>query len=241
MSDGNGGSTTVFVAVAIAPTNAVPSARAVVNKANPATGVITGKVNATDPDGDGMYFSGSGSTARGSVVVNADGSFVYTPTAEARTAATSPSKRSDDFVVTISDGHGGIATVKVKVSIVPPDANRSPVVGSTPFTISAVSDGDGRVTGYVTVTDPDGFGLAYQLLGGFDGNLGSVTVDGATGAFSYTPTVRAREAAYASPGEDTVRFTIVASDGLATATVEVTAPISAKAPLHRHRPDCVGP
>ncbi|MCG7592729.1 Ig-like domain-containing protein [Mycobacterium sp. PSTR-4-N] len=216
--------------VALLPSNSAPRVKTVVNKGNPATGAITGVAVVTDGDGDAITYSGSGLTSRGSVVVNADGSFVYTPTPAAHAAASSASKRQDKFTLTVDDGHGGTATVAVKVKIVPPGSNKAPEVDSTPFAISGIADADGNVTGYVNVKDPDGFPLSWKLAAGIDPAIGSVTVNPDTGTFSFTPTVATRESAYATAGEDSVRFTVSASDGLATVTVEVNAPISSKAP-----------
>ena len=51
-----------------------------------------------------------------------------------------------------------------------------------------------------------------------------------TGAFSFVPTVQAREAAHGTAGADSVSFKVIASDGAASATVDVAAPIDPKAP-----------
>ena len=88
VTDDRGASTTAQVTVAVGPANTAPgSATTNAGTPNPATGVVTGSVTATDPDGDALVYTGSTSTAKGSVTVNADGSFTYTPTAAARHAA----------------------------------------------------------------------------------------------------------------------------------------------------------
>lgn len=231
VSDGFGGSITTYLNVTIRPANSAPNAKATVGKGNPSNGVVTGTISVSDRDGDALTFAGTGATPRGNVVVKADGSFVYTPTAAAREAASSPFKRSDRFTVTVNDGHGGTDTLTVRVRIVTPEGNRAPKAGSPAYAITGVADANGQVTGRVNVTDPDGFALTYGLAAGVDSNVGTVTVDAATGAFSFTPTAQARENAHGTPGEDTVRFTVAASDGLASATVDITAPISPKAPI----------
>ena len=43
----------------------------------------------SDPDGDTLTFSGSTTTAQGTVDVHPDGTFTYTPTPEARAGAIS--------------------------------------------------------------------------------------------------------------------------------------------------------
>lgn len=230
VTDGYGGVATTYIDVVIRPQNYRPTARASVAKANPANGIVTGRINVTDRDGDVITYSGSGATSRGTVVVHGDGSFVYTPTAAAREDAASIFRRSDRFSVTVNDGHGGVRSISVRVGIVPPSKNAAPTVGNPSYTITGVNGADGTVSGYVSMADPDGFGLTYSIAAGVAAGTGSLAVNAASGTFTFTPTVGAREHAHGTPGEDTVRFTIAGSDGAATATVEVTAVISAKAP-----------
>ena len=230
VSDGNGGVIHTSVSVVIRPDNSRPNARSTVGKGNPATGVVLGTISASDRDGDVITFVGSGATPRGNVVVRADGSFVYTPTAAAREAASSPFRRSDRFTVTVNDGHGGTDTVTVRVRIATPDSNRAPTAGNPGYSITGVAESNGVVTGTVNITDPEGFALTFQLASGVDPNVGTVTVNATTGAFAFTPTAGARETAHGTPGADTVSFTVRASDGLASATVNVNAPVSPKAP-----------
>ncbi|MGE2836552.1 Ig-like domain-containing protein [Mycobacterium sp. SMC-4] len=230
VTDGYGGSVSTYIGVAIRPANVKPNARATVGKGNPANGIVTGKINVTDRDGDAVTYVGSGPTSRGTVVIHADGSFVYTPTAAAREEATSIFRRSDRFTVTVSDGHGGVDRVSVRVGIVPPSKNAAPTVGNPSYSITGVNDSNGQVTGYVNIADPDGFGLTYSIVAGIDAATGSLVMDAANGSFTFTPTTGARENAHRSPGEDTVQFTIGGSDGLSTAPVLVTAVISPKAP-----------
>lgn len=229
-SDGSGGTVTAYFDLPVRPLNTRPSAKATVGKANPATGAVTGKVTVSDRDGDIVTYSTPVTTTRGSVVIGSDGSFVYTPTEEARAAATSLFKRSDRFTVTVNDGHGGIATVTVKVKIAPPGSNKAPTFGAPGFVLNGFRDSDGLVEGYVEATDPEGFALTYGVGSGVNPGVGSLAVDAATGRFVFVPTQSAREAAHGTSGEDTVRFTVTASDGSAVATVEVAVPISPKAP-----------
>lgn len=119
VSDGYGGSAKVSVTATIAPSNSAPVAGVTVGTPNASSGVVTGKVTATDADGDVLTFSGPGSTSKGSVSVAADGSFTYTPTAAARQQATSGSAadKQDSFTVRVTDAYGGAATVGVNVTV----------------------------------------------------------------------------------------------------------------------------
>lgn len=230
VTDSNGASASMVVDVPIRPANVRPTGRASIRETNPATGAVTGVITASDRDGDTLTFAGTGPTARGNVVVKTDGTFVYTPTAAAREAATSPFRRTDRFAVTINDGHGGTRAVTVKVRILTPDKNTAPTVGSPAYTISSVATSTGVVTGKVNVADPDGFPLTYKLAKAIDTKVGKVSVNSSTGVFTFTPTTSAREKAHGTSGKDTVKFTVTASDGAASASVTVTAEISPKAP-----------
>lgn len=185
VGDGFGGLVTTEVTVAIKPANVRPSARASVGKTNPANGVVTGTINANDRDGDALAFSGSGSTPRGNVVVNPDGTFVYTPTAEALEGATSIFRRSDRFAVTVIDGYGGTYTLNVSVKIPRPDSNLPPKLGTPAYTISGVSDANGQVTGQINAADPEGFALTYQFNTGVDPNVGAASVSATAGSVSF--------------------------------------------------------
>ena len=106
---------TVFAAAAVAVATAGPASAsapptdgtAVLDPPQPGTGVITGRVTASDPDGDPLVYSAPPATAGGSVAVAPDGTFVYTPNAGGVLA--------DGFTVTVDDGRGGLLAVPVGV------------------------------------------------------------------------------------------------------------------------------
>jgi YVTN family beta-propeller protein len=61
-------------------------------------GVITGDLHAVDPDGDPLTFTVTRAPEHGSVVVNRDGTFTYTPDADFTRIG------SDTFTITVDDG-----------------------------------------------------------------------------------------------------------------------------------------
>ncbi|MCB0924531.1 MAG: hypothetical protein KDB50_08350 [Mycobacterium sp.] len=98
---------------ASAPTGGTVS----VDAPQPDTGVVTGRVMAVDPDGDPLTFAAPPLTGKGSVALAPDGTFVFTPTPEARAAAVVDP--IDFFTVTVSDPFGGVLDVPVNVAITP--------------------------------------------------------------------------------------------------------------------------
>ncbi len=222
VDDGHGGSLALAVTVAIGPGNSVPTGSVTVGVPDPATGLVTGAVLGADADGDPLTFTGSTTTAKGTVLVGADGSFSYTPTPAARHVAAALDATADDtidtFTVTIADGYGGTADVAVTVAIAP--ANADPVAVAD---VGLPDPSTGVVTGSVTADDPDGDPLAFT--GSTTTAKGTVLV-GADGSFTYTPTDDARHAAAslsATAAETADTFTITVSDGHGAA---VAVPVS---------------
>lgn len=115
ISDGQGGSVSGPITVAIGPKNAAPVAGApTVGTPVGSVGVITGGVTATDADNDTLTYSAPGATAKGTLIIDATtGAFTYTPNASAHGMSAS----TDTFTVTITDGYGGSTPVAVSVPI----------------------------------------------------------------------------------------------------------------------------
>ena len=233
VDDGHGSVQTVTLSLDITPANADPVFDVGQSTVDPVTGAVSGRVTAVDADNDPLTYSGGAISTRGTLIVNADGTFTYTPTAAARHAAAATTAtvadRVDSFTFTVIDGHGGTATQIVSFTISP--TNTAP---ATPqFSIGAPNQ-DGVVTGVVSGfegnPDGDAEGDPLSYSGSATSTKGTLTVN-PTGTFTYTPTAAAR-AAVRAPGataadkEDT--FTITVSDGHGgTTTATVTFAISA--------------
>ena len=218
VSDPTTATTNVTVTVPVSPlaaANRPPQAGTpTVGSADAATGAVGGLLNVTDQDGNTLTYNVTGAPSKGSVAIGANGSYVYTPTAAARATATqTEGPDTDQFTVRVSDGQAFVdtaVTVPVAPNNRPPQAG-GPVVGSPNATT-------GVVTGTVGVTDPDGNALTYNVTGTPTG--GKVVVN-SSGGFTYTPTQAARLRAGQTPGADTDVFTVVASDGVASTSVQV--------------------
>lgn len=231
VTDAHGGTATVTLTPTIAPTDSAPIAGTPALSTNPSTGVVTGTVNATDPDKDTISYTATTiKTAKGSVTVTGAGAFTYTPTATARHAAAKADATAatvDSFSVTAVDKYGAMSTITVSVPVKPVDT--APVVGKvTAGTPNAVT---GVVSGTVTATDADQDAVSFSAPS--ITAKGTVSINSSTGAFTYTPTARARDAAAAQGATATDRvdsFTVTVNDGYGgTTTVAVPVSISPEA------------
>jgi VCBS repeat-containing protein len=171
ISDGNGGTTTSTVTIGVNPINDVPVSNdqsLVTDEDVP----VSGQVVASDIDGDTLGYTVSGQPTNGTVTINpVTGGFVYTPNTNYN--------GSDSFVVTISDGNGGVTTSTITIGVNP--VNDAPVSNDQNLTTPE----DTPVPGQITATDVDGDALGYAVSG--QPTNGAVTLNPATGSFVYTP------------------------------------------------------
>ena len=208
-------------------------------------GVVSGLLNATDPDSNSLSYTVTSSPAHGAVSVAGDGGYTYTP--DRAVAATGT---TDSFSVSVSDvgsgfhihglaglvnlltfgllgtaAHTSIRTVNVVVAPFTVASNEPPTGTARVNSPDPVS---GVVTGSVVGSDPDHDTLTYTAASST--TKGSVSIAATTGAFTYTPTVAARAnaaATGATAGDRQDAFTVTVSDGLGgTAAVLVTVPVT---------------
>lgn len=231
VGDGHGGSAMVTVTPTIAPANSAPVAGTPVTTTNVGTGVVTGTINATDPDKDSItYTAATTTTSKGRVTVTAAGQFTYTPTAAARHAAAktgATAAATDSFAVTVTDKYGAVSTISVTVPVSPADT--APLAGAvTTGTPNAVT---GVVGGTVAASDADSDKVSFSAPS--ITTKGTVAINAATGAFTYTPTARARDAAAAkgaTAADKSDTFTVTIDDGYGgKTTAKVAVAISPEA------------
>ncbi|WP_168195439.1 Ig-like domain-containing protein [Bradyrhizobium sp. NAS80.1] len=202
ISDGQGGAAVAHASFDVIPVDHAPMVTPVAPVTTDEDKPVTGQVVATDVDGDRLSYviKGDGA-ANGNVTIDANGNWIYTPTANYHGA--------DSFIVTVSDGHTSIDTV---VAVTVNSVNDLPVTvadtGEVQLRDTAtfdlvhndtdVEDGQPHLTGF-TVTGVDGVNVstdaatsAFHIVDGqlvYDGgDIFSSLGDGqqATVTISYT-------------------------------------------------------
>ena len=177
IDDGMGGTDTAVVYIQVNPvdTNSAPITMDDVAYTNAGTSV-SGSVldNDSDPDGDMLNVSLTVGPDSGTVVLNADGTYTYTPNAGF--------SGFDSFTYTADDGNGGTSSSIVWIQIKHVDTNSAPIANDD----SASTTEDTAITGSVlgNDSDPDGDALTTSLA--IDAENGSVVVN-ADGTYTYTP------------------------------------------------------
>ncbi|MBF0130577.1 MAG: tandem-95 repeat protein, partial [Alphaproteobacteria bacterium] len=181
VSDGEGGTATARIELDVARLNRDPATAGADVDSREDT-ALSGQLAATDPDRDSLTFSlaRDGSPANGTLSLDANGSYTYTPNANFN--------GNDSFTYTVSDGFGGTATGTAHITVAA--VNDAPVVSgsvslagtedqSFSFTtaqlLANASDVDNARTD-LTVTD-----LALS-----NPDAGNLTSNG-NGTFTFTP------------------------------------------------------
>ncbi|EGW54922.1 putative hemolysin [endosymbiont of Tevnia jerichonana (vent Tica)] len=164
-------------------------------------GVASGRLQASDADGDRLLYTLVAEPAKGVLSLNgATGKFSYTPAAHAN--------GDDSFSFKVNDGQldSEIAQVEIHINSV----NDAPLASAASLEI----DEDGAIQGTLVASDADGDALSYRLMS--HPTKGSLRLDSSSGEFSYTPKANLN-------GRDSFSFKV--SDGRlesAVATVKIS-------------------
>ncbi|MGR4872412.1 beta strand repeat-containing protein, partial [Variovorax sp. LARHSF232] len=168
---------------------------------------FSGRVAATDADGDTLSYTVSTQPARGTVTIDAaTGAYTYTPAADYHGA--------DSFVVAISDGHGGMVQSTVSLTV-------TPVADIAPDTVTTVEDT--RVN--IAINANDTFENAGHAVSAINGTAvtvgvpiavsnGMVTLQ-ADGTLDFQPAANFN-------GATSFSYTVTSGGTSETATVNVT-------------------
>ncbi|NBT41453.1 MAG: tandem-95 repeat protein [Alphaproteobacteria bacterium] len=161
----------------------------------------SGSVGAVDADGDTLSYSVTTAPSMGTASITDDGSFTYTPNANAH--------GTDSFTITVSDG---VASVTQDVSVTVNAVNDAPVLSAG--TLSLSLNEDTFTSGVVTAVDVDGDVLVYSFS---EPTKGSITHNN-DGTYTYTPNADVN-------GSDV--FSVTVSDGVASVTQDVSVTVNA--------------
>ncbi|WP_439105758.1 retention module-containing protein [Congregibacter sp.] len=179
---------------------------------------LTGNVlsNDSDPEGTKLTVTETSEPANGTVSMNADGTFDYTPNDGFS------GEDSFTYVVTDEGGNTSQATVTLVIDedtgTPPPPPPPPPVVNEAPTAVDDLfaTAFEAPLSGNVLPNDSDPEGDALTVTGNTDPANGSVTVN-ADGTFSYAPND-------GFSGSDTFTYTVTDGNGntdIATVTVNV--------------------
>ncbi|AOE86888.1 retention module-containing protein [Pseudomonas sp. TCU-HL1] len=174
---------------------------------------ISGQLNATDPDGDALTFTAGDAPRNGTVVINPDGSYTYTPNTNFN--------GNDSFTAIVSDGKGGTSTITVTIGVNP--VNDAPVAANDgPAAVTEDTPATGNVLDNDSDVDGDTLSVTQFTIGGSTYNAGqTATLTGvgslvinANGSFTFTPAQN-----YTGP-VPTATYTV--TDGTTTDTAELS-------------------
>ena len=198
--------------VTLTVTNEAPTANAIsytllhdrTDSVSASQGVLTA---ASDADGDALTVTLVSGPSNGTLVLNSDGSFGYTPQAGYL--------GQDSFQYEVSDGITYSNTATVSISVI----GHAPV--ANPVSYKLTQDQTLQVTSggvLANDSDPDGYSLTASVVTG--PTHGSLTLN-ANGTFTYTPTT-------GFIGTDT--FVYAASNGALSSTATATLTVQALPP-----------
>ncbi|TVX93463.1 Ig-like domain-containing protein [Paenibacillus agilis] len=185
VNDGSLDSAPATVNITINPVNDAPVA---INgtlsaiSGSPVNGTVTG----SDVEGDSLRFILITGASKGTIVLNAQGTFTYTPNSNAT--------GTDSFTFRANDGMLNSAIGTVMITLNPP-ANTIPVAVAS--TISTTKNT--AVTGTLLGTDADGDNLTYSIVQ--PPGKGTTTLNTRTGSYTYIPNNNAT-------GSDTIIFKV---------------------------------
>ena len=163
---------------------------------------VSGQLIASDLDGDQLTYSTVNQPSFGIVSLNsATGTYNYIPNLNAN--------GNDSFTFRANDGNAfsGLATVSVIIDPV----NDPPIANVTTLTTNE----DTAVSGQLIASDLDGDQLIYTIV--TQPSLGNISLNSATGAFTYTPNSNAT-------GIDSFTFQVndgLAGSGIVTVTIMI--------------------
>ncbi|WP_447577399.1 VCBS domain-containing protein [Achromobacter kerstersii] len=218
VNDGHGGVTTQAVTITVNGTNDVPvvSGEASGSVKEDGSLTVSGQLGQTDVDTNDTHtwtVNNGGNGDHGNFSVDSTGKWTYNlNNADPKVQALGVGESlTETFTVTVDDGHGGVTTQAVTVTI--NGTNDAPVISGQ--TTGSVTDGSTtNVTGQQTQIDVDANDThTWTVNNGGKGDFGSFTVDN-TGKWSYNLDDSNTTVKGLKSGESiTETFTVTVDDG----------------------------
>jgi RHS repeat-associated protein len=202
-SDGSLHSNVATVRLTVQPVNDAPVLQPLALSTNEDT-AVNGQLVAVDVDHDTLTFEQVSGTDKGQLTLDtSSGAVRFTPNAD----------WNGTTAVVVRVGDGTAFSNEEAITIVVTPVNDAPIAAN----ITDSTDEDVAFSGSVSASDIDGNALTYRVV--TEPQYGSVTLDGASGNFTFSPSANWN-------GETS--FTFVANDGIvdsapATARIEVAA------------------
>jgi VCBS repeat-containing protein len=162
--------------------NTDPVAEAVSLTATEGDEIVTGKLVASDVDGDELTFTQVGEPVAG-LTINADGSYTFDPSNEAYVSLAAGEKASIVVAYQVEDGKGGVSTADLTIELTgtePAPENNAPVAESD-FVVT--KEGAEIVTGQLLASDVDGDELTFTQI---SEPVAGLTIN-ADGSYTFDP------------------------------------------------------
>tara|TARA_R110002096_G_scaffold280294_1_gene474426 strand:- start:807 stop:6806 length:6000 start_codon:yes stop_codon:yes gene_type:complete len=192
---------------------------------------ISGKVSATDVDGDDLSYNISSDPAEGNASIEADGTFHFTPGADFQDLGVGEN-REVSFEVEVTDGNGGVDTQSVTVTVTGQND------GPTAEALAVQTGEDDGINGQLLASDIDGDDLSFSVHE--QPTDGTVTIN-ADGSFSFSPEYDFQDLGAGESRETSFSYQVSDNNGgTSVETVSVTVNGTNDAPVVGNITNVVG-